>query len=195
MPERPEVGQPRLRRRLHGLDRHSATRVLLAGATSPWASSRCWAPPLQDVTAVAQRLYFVTATLPAATVTRPEADTLRERRFPTGNLDPLLFLVSLGKAGLFEAIAAPLSLLLETLEELKAMAANTNTLVHRIQSSWLFELLSPPPAPPGPAQPSAQRCSSRTPGEHRNHPGQGPPGSPRGRHRGAGPAGTAARPV
>lgn len=55
-------------------------------------------------------LYFVTAALLAAVVTKPEADTLGELRFLMGNLDPLLFLVSLLKAGLFGAIAALLCL-------------------------------------------------------------------------------------
>lgn len=55
-------------------------------------------------------LYFVTAALLAAVVTKPEADTLAELRFLMGNLDPVLFLVSLLKAGLFGAIAALLCL-------------------------------------------------------------------------------------
>lgn len=49
-----------------------------------------------------------------------------------------------------------LPLLLQTLQELNAMATNTNTLVRRIQQSWLFELVSPPPDRPAPATPPAE---------------------------------------
>lgn len=50
-----------------------------------------------------------------------------------------------------------LPLLLQTLQELNTMATNTNTLVRRIQDSWLFELVSPPPDRPAPAaKPAAQ---------------------------------------
>lgn len=50
-----------------------------------------------------------------------------------------------------------LPLLLQTLQELNAMATNTNTLVRRIQDSWLFELVSPPADPPGPAAKPAEQ--------------------------------------
>jgi phospholipid/cholesterol/gamma-HCH transport system substrate-binding protein len=56
-----------------------------------------------------------------------------------------------------------LPLLLQTLEELNAMAANTNTLVRRIQTSWLFELVSPPPAQPGPAAKPAVESPAAAP--------------------------------
>jgi phospholipid/cholesterol/gamma-HCH transport system substrate-binding protein len=48
-----------------------------------------------------------------------------------------------------------LPLLLQTLQELNAMATNTNTLVRRIQQSWLFDLVSPPADQPAPAAPPA----------------------------------------
>lgn len=50
-----------------------------------------------------------------------------------------------------------LPLLLQTLQELNAMATNTNALVRAIQGSRLFELISPPPDRPAPAaQPAEQ---------------------------------------
>lgn len=55
-------------------------------------------------------LYFESAAIVAAVITKPEADTLGELRFLIGNLDPLLFLVTLVKAALFGAIAAMLCL-------------------------------------------------------------------------------------
>ena len=55
-------------------------------------------------------LYFETAALVAAVVTKPEADAVGEMRFLMGNLDPVLFLVTLLKAWLFGAIAALLCL-------------------------------------------------------------------------------------
>lgn len=55
-------------------------------------------------------LYFQTAALVAAVVTKPEADAVGELRFLMGNLDPLLFVVTLIKAGLFGGIAALLCL-------------------------------------------------------------------------------------
>lgn len=51
-------------------------------------------------------LYFETAALVAAVITKPEADAVGELRFLMGNLDPLLFAVTLVKAALFGAIAA-----------------------------------------------------------------------------------------
>ncbi len=51
-------------------------------------------------------LYFETAALVAAVITKPEADAVAELRFLMGNLDPLLFAVTLIKAALFGAIAA-----------------------------------------------------------------------------------------
>lgn len=51
-------------------------------------------------------LYFETAALVAAVITKPEADTLGELRFLMGNLDPLLFAVTLLKAALFGSMAA-----------------------------------------------------------------------------------------
>ena len=50
-----------------------------------------------------------------------------------------------------------LPLLLQTLQELNAMATNTNTLVRRIQQSWLFDLVSPPPDRPAPAPTPAEQ--------------------------------------
>jgi hypothetical protein len=55
-------------------------------------------------------LYFETAALVAAVVTKPEADAVGEMRFLMGNLDPVLFVVTLAKAGLFGAIASLLCL-------------------------------------------------------------------------------------
>lgn len=55
-------------------------------------------------------LYFETAALVAAVVTKPEADAVGEMRFLMGNLDPVLFGVTLLKAWLFGAIAALLCL-------------------------------------------------------------------------------------
>lgn len=51
-------------------------------------------------------LYFETAALVAAVLTKPEADAVGELRFLMGSLDPLLFGISLVKAGLFGAVAA-----------------------------------------------------------------------------------------
>lgn len=54
--------------------------------------------------------YFQAAAVVAAVVTKPEADTLGEVRFLLGNLDPVVVLATLLKAGLFGAIAALLCL-------------------------------------------------------------------------------------
>jgi hypothetical protein len=51
-------------------------------------------------------LYFEAAALVAAVITKPEADAVAELRFLMGGLDPLLFAVTLLKAGLFGTIAA-----------------------------------------------------------------------------------------
>lgn len=56
-----------------------------------------------------------------------------------------------------------LPLLLQTLQELNMMATNTNTLVRRIQESWLFELVSPPPDRPGPAAKPAEPSPAAAP--------------------------------
>ncbi|MEB3185510.1 MAG: MlaD family protein [Cyanobacteriota bacterium] len=60
-----------------------------------------------------------------------------------------------------------LPLLLQTLQELNAMATNTNTLVRRIQESWLFELVSPAPDRPGAAaRPADQSPAAAAAGAH-----------------------------
>lgn len=56
-----------------------------------------------------------------------------------------------------------LPLLLQTLQELNTMASNTNTLVRRIQDSWLFELVSPPPDRPAPAAKPADQSPAAAP--------------------------------
>ena len=55
-------------------------------------------------------LYFETAALVAAVITKPEADAVGEMRFLMGNLDPPMFLITLLKAALFGAIAGLLCL-------------------------------------------------------------------------------------
>ena len=55
-------------------------------------------------------LYFETAALVAAVITKPEADAVGEMRFLMGNLDPQMFCITLGKAAVFGAIACLLCL-------------------------------------------------------------------------------------
>ena len=55
-------------------------------------------------------LYFETAALVAAVITKPEADAVGEMRFLMGNLDPRMFFITLGKAAVFGAIACLLCL-------------------------------------------------------------------------------------
>lgn len=44
-----------------------------------------------------------------------------------------------------------LPLVLQTLQEVRALAANSNSMLRRIENSWLFEMVSPPPDRPGSA--------------------------------------------
>jgi phospholipid/cholesterol/gamma-HCH transport system substrate-binding protein len=51
--------------------------------------------------------------------------------------------------------------LLQTLQEVKGLAANTNAMLRRLEKSWLFELVSSPPDQPGPAaKPAGQSPAS-----------------------------------
>jgi phospholipid/cholesterol/gamma-HCH transport system substrate-binding protein len=56
-----------------------------------------------------------------------------------------------------------LPLVLQTLQEVRALATNSNTMLRRIQSSWLFELVSPPPDQPGSAGKPADQSPAAAP--------------------------------
>jgi len=48
-----------------------------------------------------------------------------------------------------------LPLVLQTLQEVQALAASSNAMLRKVQESWLFELISPPPDQPASAPPPA----------------------------------------
>lgn len=84
----------------------------------------------------------------ATSLRREAGSTAAQLRSTTGTVQQVLS----DSAGTGERT---LPLLLQTLQELNAMATNTNTLVRRIQQSWLFDLVSPPADQPAPAAPPA----------------------------------------
>ncbi len=84
----------------------------------------------------------------ATSLRREAGSTAAQLRHTTGTVQQVLS----DSAGTGERT---LPLLLQTLQELNAMATNTNTLVRRIQQSWLFDLVSPPTDQPAPAAPPA----------------------------------------
>lgn len=84
----------------------------------------------------------------ATSLQREAGSTAAQLRSTTGTVQQVLS----ASAGTGERT---LPLLLQTLQELNAMATNTNTLVRRIQQSWLFDLVSPPAAEPERAAPPA----------------------------------------
>lgn len=86
----------------------------------------------------------------ASSLQRDAGSTAAQVRSTTGTVQQLL-------SDSASSGERTLPLLLQTLQELNAMATSTNTLVRRIQNSWLFELVSPPPDQPAPgATPAAQ---------------------------------------
>ncbi len=48
-----------------------------------------------------------------------------------------------------------LPMVLQTLQEVQALAASSNAMLRKVQESWLFELISPPPDQPASAPPPA----------------------------------------
>lgn len=84
----------------------------------------------------------------ATSLQREAGSTAAQLRSTTGTVQQVLS----ASAGTGERT---LPLLLQTLQELNAMATNTNTLVRRIQQSWLFDLVSPPADQPERAAPPA----------------------------------------
>lgn len=53
--------------------------------------------------------------------------------------------------------------LLQTLQEVRGLAANSNAMLRRLEKSWLFELISSPPDPPGPAAKPAEQSPASAP--------------------------------
>ena len=53
--------------------------------------------------------------------------------------------------------------LLQTLQEVRGLAANSNAILRRLEKSWLFELISSPPDPPGPAAKPAEQSPASAP--------------------------------
>lgn len=56
-----------------------------------------------------------------------------------------------------------LPMVLQTLQEVQALAASTNAMLRKVQESWLFELISPPPDRPVPAPLPAEQSPAGGP--------------------------------
>lgn len=92
----------------------------------------------------------------AQSLQRDAASTTAQVRRTTGTVEQVL-------SASTSSGERTLPLLLQTLQELNAMATTTNALVRRLQASWLLELLSPPPDQPGPAAAPATQSPAAEP--------------------------------
>ena len=92
----------------------------------------------------------------AGSLQRDASSTAAQVRTTTGTVQQVLTSsVSNG-----EQILPPL---LQTLQEVRGLAANSNAMLRRLEKSWLFELISSPPDPPGPAAKPAEQSPASAP--------------------------------
>lgn len=92
----------------------------------------------------------------AGSLQRDANSTAAQLRSTTGTVQQVLT----SSASSSEQI---LPLVLQTLQEVRALAANSNGMLRRIENSWLFEIVSPPPDRPGSAGKPAGQSPAAAP--------------------------------